>query len=379
MKNLNIYIASSFPYYTGGIDSWLYGFLKQNEIKAKYNITVYCFKCVDCTKQPVFDISRFRHAKVVHTPEFEGFFKILSWSIKYLRFLRNSKAELAELHLSLGSIPMGFPLAIAKIIGLIKGDFICSVRGQVSKDVSELGKSFIFQKLSRFCEGFSLNRADVLISNGWDTRLFIQEYFNLESKVIPNAIEPGRIPKSVSAKTLDFFNSLDSNKYIFTHVGTLREIKGIDYILESYSKLSEEDKQHSVLVFVGKGNIDSYKEKSQKLGILNNVHFTGESNVPMEYIMCSDAVINVSGGSGVSNSLIESLALGKPVLCWDNLTFTQVIDKKNGVACKHGSVESLAQGFNIMMRTEFNPDAIRESISDYYWDEVMSLWNKVLK
>ncbi|MCI2285069.1 glycosyltransferase family 4 protein [Colwellia sp. MSW7] len=100
------------------------------------------------------------------------------------------------------------------------------------------------------------------------------------------------------------------------HVGTLRPIKGIDYILNAYAALDDEAKNKSVLIFVGKGQETFYKNIAKSLGI--NVYFLGEKSNPLDYITLADAVINVSGGSGVSNSLLERRL-------WENLLLLGII------------------------------------------------------
>tara|TARA_R110002050_G_scaffold167696_4_gene298617 strand:- start:1240 stop:2382 length:1143 start_codon:yes stop_codon:yes gene_type:complete len=379
LKNINIFHISPFPYYTGGIDTWLYSFLTINEKEHTYNVTLYCTGEVQPEKEAAFDITHFKHVKIIYLSTYPGFGLMPLWSIQYLfSFMAKKSGENANLSLALGTVPVLLPLFIMKKFSLLKGDVYCSVRGQIAQDGIDLKKPKFLCWALKTLEGFLLKRVDKVFVNGEDTKAYLQRFYQLDSTVIANGFDDEKlnlvkVPENLPSALVENI----SNKKVLLHVGTLRPIKGIDYILNAYAALDDEAKNKSLLIFVGKGQEAFYKNVAKKLGI--NVYFLGEKSNPLDYITLADAVINVSGGSGVSNSLLEALAMGKPVIAWDNLTFSQVMDDKSGVLCKTHDVQSLACGFaKIINGDNFDQALVKASVKPYYWSSIWYKWKQYL-
>jgi len=106
----------------------------------------------------------------------------------------------------------------------------------------------------------------------------------------------------------------------------------------------------------------------------------GHKNNVVQYLQKTDFVINVSGGSGVSNSLVEALMLGKPVIAWDKPTFSQVVGDRNGILCKEGDSSSLSQALrdSIEGNSVFYSEEIISSVELFSWDSVYLEWRVIL-
>ena len=90
-----------------------------------------------------------------------------------------------------------------------------------------------------------------------------------------------------------------------------------------------------------------------------------------------DFVVNYSGGSGVSNALIEALACGRPVVAPKKLTFEQVLtDGYNGILCEGDPVNSLCSGFRraLSEKSNFDEFLVSESVKDFRWENVVTQW-----
>ena len=372
LKHIHIMHLSPFPYYSGGIDTWLLNFL--NTLDPKYQVTLYC-RSPKQDMKIIHDISKFNNLNVIYLGQFKNIPTRVIWAFKVCKKLFSTFQN--DEKIIVLSTPTMLPIILLRILGRIKGEITLSVRGQISKDAVEMGKSFLFQKIVRFAEGCCMRAADKIVANGWDTQRFIFEYFNLPSEVIPNGYLPKKLDLSPKDKIdLQMLEELKvAGKILFIHIGTVRRLKCIDMILKAISLLSDDNKVRFAMVFIGKGMIDYYSQLAEKLDV--KATFLGEKTDVAPYNELADFVINVSGGSGVSNSLIETLSAGKPVITWNNVTFTQVVKEDvNGILCNHRDEQALSLGFEkaIKMHNQFDSKAIKETAKPFQWQKIEEIW-----
>lgn len=127
-------------------------------------------------------------------------------------------------------------------------------------------------------------------------------------------------------------NSIDKIKYITNSVDVgnqvnihknksilcmsrIEPIKGIDILLEVW-KLLEERNYNIPLVIVGNGSEKKYLKKKYKF--LNSVLWKDETSYVDQYIYNSRIVISTSRYEGVSNSILEAMSKGVPVIATNN-------------------------------------------------------------
>ncbi|HRP37878.1 MAG TPA: hypothetical protein PLS50_08795, partial [Candidatus Dojkabacteria bacterium] len=149
-KNISIFHLSAFPYYTGGIDTWLYNLL--SSLDGRYHITVYCPNPNDKSKEVIYDLSHLSTTRVVYIGEFHSYFTMVTWALKVF-ISQFSKIDKNSKILVLSTIPSFFPVILLKLFGRIKSEIVCSVRGQLARDAVEVNKNFVFQWAIKFIEG----------------------------------------------------------------------------------------------------------------------------------------------------------------------------------------------------------------------------------
>ena len=182
MKSLNIFHLAAFPYYSGGIDTWLDNFLSTYD--GSYQIRVYCPKPAD-NKPPIFDIASLKTTEIQYIGRFRSYPSMLLWSFAVF-FSLFFRVDRQACTLVLSTLPTMLPVALLKIFGRLKGPVICSVRGSLAKDAIELNKGVLFRVLVRVVERGCLSFADRIVANGEDTRVYLQEFHGLASDMIPN-------------------------------------------------------------------------------------------------------------------------------------------------------------------------------------------------
>lgn len=152
-----------------------------------------------------------------------------------------------------------------------------------------------------------------------------------KTKLIPGS--GVNIDKFVPLKRL---NGYDKIRFLF--IGRLMKDKGINEYMEVAERLS---KRYSNLEFQVLG---SYEEEKYKEIIDNNmdIRYLGRSNDVRNEIRRVDAIVHPSYHEGMSNVLLESGAMGKPLLASNIPGCKEVIDDgENGFLFDAKSADSL--------------------------------------
>mgnify|MGYP003979104353 FL=1 len=117
MKKLIIFHLAPFPYISGGIDTWLFNFIKENNYN--YNITIFCPNTTD-KREAIFDISTFDNLEIQYISTFNNYFQMLLWSFEMYKTSRNFiKKDISPI-LVLSTIPTMIPIWLLKNITRIK-------------------------------------------------------------------------------------------------------------------------------------------------------------------------------------------------------------------------------------------------------------------
>lgn len=186
-----------------------------------------------------------------------------------------------------------------------------------------------------------INRAECILTMSEHTKREISNRYNKPSDsigIIPPAISPEILNLSKKPiEELGQYPNLNKGGNIL-FVGRVYYRKRIDFLLESFKEVLKT--QDATLWIVGPGNIDYYKKLARKLGIENNVVFTGpidQSALVRLYKLC-DVFAFPSASEGFGFVLVEAMINGLPI-----------------VAINRTSVPEVANGCGIL----FEPDDLK--------------------
>ena len=173
------------------------------------------------------------------------------------------------------------------------------------------------------------NNIDKCIVFSSNHRLDVLKNTNLDKKkikIIGNPIDFKKINilsnKRIDIKLKSFFSKKKKNLII---VGSLSYQKGIDIILKSLKYCNKDFN----LNIIGSGSLRKklsamiYKDK-----LTSKVNLIPFQNNPFPYIKFSDALIFPSRFEGMSNVVLETLAIRKPIFYFNNLSASTDILKK---------------------------------------------------
>lgn len=194
---------------------------------------------------------------------------------------------------------------------------------------------------------------NMLISQGIDENSIVV----LRNAVDLNKFHPN-IPPTIK-KNVD--------EKILLYAGRLVPWKGVDYLIKAHAKLSDEYK----LIIVGDGpSISDLKALVQQLGVKDIVMFTGKisNNEIPKYISSSDIVILPSLYDPFPHSMLETLAMRKPLIATSVGGVPEVIEhKKTGYLVNPGDSNGLADAIKELT----NDDALAKRISNNGYEHVI--------
>jgi len=154
-------------------------------------------------------------------------------------------------------------------------------------------------------------------------------------------------------------------------VGRLVPLKGIRELLSAFEPLAAQRKSLH-LVLTGEGCLETeIHQLIERTGFRSRVHLLkpcGPAEVA-QWINASNLVCLPSHSEGCPNSIIESLACGRPVVATDVGGIPELIDHSNGILVPPGNAEALASAIRAVLDRPWDSSAISDACHRT-WNEV---------
>ena len=161
--------------------------------------------------------------------------------------------------------------------------------------------------------------------------------------VLYNHLENIQTDRNLQKERLTKEFSLTGDPFIIATSGVLHKRKNQDFLLRA---LAEAETPRAVLIIVGDGDQkEILKKLAEELGVAEQTIFTGWREDVMEIIQGADLFAYSSFKEGLSNSLLEAVAVGIPCLVSDTPENREVISNPE----QHFSADQpleLAKKFN---------------------------------
>ena len=158
---------------------------------------------------------------------------------------------------------------------------------------------------SKLLRRFLFPNGDGYVFQTNEAKEFYGEEIQRRSIVIPNPIL-SNLPKRQN-----------TGKKEFVAIGRLCKQKNYRVMLEAFAKVCEKDKEYILRIF-GRGKLEKQlRTQAIELGIDDRVVFEGYCQDVHDRIVNSDIYIISSDFEGISNALMEAMAMGFPVISTD--------------------------------------------------------------
>ncbi|MFI2350446.1 glycosyltransferase [Streptomyces sp. NPDC019443] len=129
-------------------------------------------------------------------------------------------------------------------------------------------------------------------------------------------------------------------------VANLRTYKGHQYLLDAVARMKQRG-QRCTLVLIGEGpQRHPLQQQAERLGI--DVRFLGHRTDVPSYLARADVVVLPSLEEGLSNAVMEAMAVGRPVVA-TAVGGTPELLRDRGVLVPPADTEALAQGLQWML------------------------------
>jgi len=257
---------------------------------------------------------------------------------------------------------------------LIDDDYIVSLRGSgvpfYSKKYYWLDK-FIFQYLSKII----WKKAKYVIANS-------QGLKELALKTIPDQ-EIGVIYNGV-----DWVEELPikkEEKFIVVSTSRLIERKGLNYLIEAFAEFSKGKKDVRLRLYGGGDQKETLESLANELGVGEKVTFLGEQPREVVYEDIGEYSVFVipSKNEGMSNSLLEAMARGLPVIATDVGGTRELVNERNGFIVEKENIEQISEAleelYNNRELVEKMGRASRESVRDLSWEKIAEQYIELYK
>jgi glycosyltransferase involved in cell wall biosynthesis len=259
---------------------------------------------------------------------YQSIINILTYSWKSFSYSRKLiKQKKFDLIHAFFGIPSGF---VAMFLHL---PYIVSLRGS---DVPFYNKRFrlldtvLFRNISKKI----WKKASLVIANSQGLKELAHETLaDITIEVITNGVDCDFFKPSDNRKALSEYSPL---KLVST--GRLIKRKGYENLITALKDL-----QNIKLTLIGGGNLSAHLQQVSKERAVE-VDFTGvmEHNEIPQYLTNSDIFVLPSSSEGMSNSILEAMACGLPIIT-TNVGGTKELIQNNGLVLENNESETIKE------------------------------------
>ncbi|OGP76169.1 MAG: hypothetical protein A2V86_14555 [Deltaproteobacteria bacterium RBG_16_49_23] len=154
---------------------------------------------------------------------------------------------------------------------------------------------------------------------------------------------------------------IPGDKLVIGMVANLKKIKGIDFFMQAAKLISQKRGDVIFVVIGGEYEEEYYHKMRAELGLKEVVQFLGIKADVRDYLNAFDLAVNSSLTEGFSNSILEYMACGLPVVATDvGGNPEAVIDGQSGIIVPAGDSERLARA----METLLNDGQMRKRMGE---------------
>lgn len=375
MKKIVFVDPAPFPYYSGGVETWLYNLI--NTIGDDYDITVVSPTVPQGTPL-VHDLGS--RVRLVHYKAYDGSnvfrnrLSIIGQKIKINHLTKVLKGICREDKNRRPSIVCLDTVICGRAVNSLRKqgfdfDYVVSIRGPHAEVLSK-SYPFYAAKYNQW-EKETLETCDKILANGDDTIQLYKKIVNRPISIMKNGVSINRIKQGKASKVIDV--SKNDGEYLIISIATLIKIKGVYKIVDAIREYVQKYGKNIRVVFVGKGDQNALLSYAAGIGVDKYINCVGEKTNVEDYYAIADLVVCASGGSGLSMSMLEALASQKPIVAIDTPVYQQ-FNKSRTLNLVPDSPEGIALGFSSVVNSyEIEKEKAQKNIEiakEYDWSTV---------
>ena len=251
-------------------------------------------------------------------------------------------------------------LILAKIIYRLNYKIIARNINTLSQNLSEKGsfwrRKFVIPIVKKL-----YGKADYYINQCHDMQIDLIKNF-------PGVANKSCVINNPISDELFFKNYHNENKedYILC-VGRLESQKSFSHAISAFAKIHERFPSLK-LVIIGKGSLENdLRAQAASMELSEYVVFSGFQQNIEKFYLKARATILTSVYEGFPNVILESMALGTPVVAYDCPSGPReiIINGVNGILVEYQNIEELEKSILKILSEEYDPEKIRNSVLEY--------------
>lgn len=244
--------------------------------------------------------------------------------------------------------------------------YLCNIKFTIiSRNISNLTQKKLYESSiwHKHIKDFFIRKfykyVDILIAQSQDMKNDLIEQYNINSskiRVINNPI--GKKIEDENIKKLSTYKK--RNEILF--VGRIEAIKGLDLLIDAFLIVLKSEPSVRLRIIGDGSKKHQIKDYVDKHGLTKNVIFNGYQEDIVKYYKTAKVTVLSSLYEGFPNVLIESIALGTPIVAFN---------------CKSGPSEIIVEGVNGFLSRNRDIDHLSKLIVQalhFNWDE-----NKIIE
>jgi len=368
-------LNSEYPPLGGGMgnaNKYLYEELKEHDDLSIDIITASTDK-KKIEKSELGDIVYLNIGKKGKNAHYQSTKDLLTYSLKsFSQAKKQLKEKKYGLIVAWSSLPAGF--ISWRLSKKFCTPYIVLLRGADVPFYSKRWRNFDRFLFKRLAKIIWKNAKAVIANSEGLKKLALKTAPRQKISVIPNGVD------------LKKFQSLPKKKQkLFTilYVGRLTKRKGINYLIKAFCKLNKN--KDCKLILAGDGNFREKLEKQvKKSGHKNFVEFIGILNHDqlIKIYRSSDVFVLPSLNEGMSNTLLEAMASGLPIITTD-VGGTKELFCDNGYVIRKKSSEDIFEALkklksDIELLKEMGAKSL-EKVKGFSWEKVAESFANVFR
>ncbi len=188
---------------------------------------------------------------------------------------------------------------------------------------------------------YGRNAAVIAVSDAVGSSL--TSYPGPDAKVIENGVSATLDPKAASAARAEL--GVHQDQTLIVHVGNIRPHKGQSNLTSAVVELVKTHPEVVVVSIGGEkfeGDLARVQEGAQAAGVSDRLRFLGRRPDARAFTEAADVYVNPADFEGLPVSILEAMALGRPIVATDVGGVSSIINQHTGVLVPPKNPKALA-------------------------------------
>lgn len=200
---------------------------------------------------------------------------------------------------------------------------------------------------------------------------------------LPNGYDPEifRFHTTEEREQVRKARSIPADARVVISIGTLTTRKNHGFLIRSLAELPEEEQARVICLIVGGGYRKlRLKRLVRELDFKGQVMFLGDigRDEVARLIAVADIMALVSLSEGLSRTVLESLAVGTPVLSFTDLfSEEERVLKKSMLLVKRDTPEAFSDAVKQSLEFRWDRRAVSESVKGFHWQNVSKRYMEI--